>query len=246
MSRGINRLKLPIIHNIIVNDIVEFECIVYPNPYKQTELMKTFLINTFGNQLTKNKKPCLGITKELVEKFINNNEYLAMIICKNTAIDDYATCTIQHYDWCSANSSGSKQLWINDICRFNNTDIPNKLLISPVIGLFNSIEKLSKKYNISENYLFVEPDVASTSKLISIYEKYGFIIDDSCIFTYNDKRQIVMKKSITHDDKKIVNSLLDTISLKTNNKINNTLKNRNNTVKNRNNRNRVTKNNTKN
>ena len=88
--------------------------------------------------------------------------------------------------------SQNKQLWINDLCRINNSDMANYNTISPVMALFESVEIFSKTYGITQNHIAIDNGTTSTAKLIGIYTRYKFFKDDK----YSNDIQIVMKKYV--------------------------------------------------
>jgi len=178
-----------------------------------TEKIKEIL-KIFGNRtqtvkrmingvLTEKVEQCLGITEDVVLTNIMKHNYESLIYIKNDDFDDSATGAMQYYNWCAKNNDDSKQLWIHDICRVNNSKTKLK---SPVSVLFDAIEQFSLNYNILSNYVIVEGEQPGTDTLISIYNNYGFIIDDSCtIETYKHTQNngtvietsaIAMKKSL--------------------------------------------------
>lgn len=154
------------------------------------------LINRLGDQI-QNGKPCLEITKKIVEDNIENDEYTAVIFVKNKNYDDKASGTMQLYDWCSTNRKkrkiNEKQMWINDLCRITE----NRQKISPIKALLQVFEMVTSKYvpEIPYIHLMVDKtnmDEANTLK--NIYTKYGFELVNTreC----NNKGYFTMKKLI--------------------------------------------------
>jgi hypothetical protein len=184
-DRSIPLLK-KIISGTLSYDDQTFTYTIYPNPHKQDTKVKNKLIEVFGNRIQKDQK-CLGITEAIVEEYIKNEQYTALIYVKNNNTDDSATGALQYWDWCEA---GVKQLWISDLCRVNNTN--DRSNISPISVLFDVIKDFSIEKGITENYLMVEREKPGTEKLLEIYGKYGFKIVDSCVV----ENMIAMKKSL--------------------------------------------------
>ena len=183
-DKSIPLLKKIITGTLSYNDQT-FNYAIYPNPHNQEVKIKNKLIEIFGNRIQKGKK-CLGITEDIVREYITNKQYTALIYVKNNDTDDSATGALQYWDWCER---GVKQLWISDLCRVNNTD--SRSNISPISVLFDIIKNFSIEKGITENYLMVEREQPGTGKLLEIYSKYGFKIDDSCVVV----NMIAMKKS---------------------------------------------------
>ena len=167
-----------------------FTYTIYPNPHNQDTEVKNKLIKIFGNRIQKDKE-CLGITEDIVREYIKNKQYTALIYVKNNDTDDSATGALQYWDWCEI---GVKQLWISDLCRVNNSG--GQSTISPIEVLFDTIEDFSKKYNITENYLMVEPNNSGTDILLRIYRKYGFEIDELCkLDDYIPMKKVIIKNN---------------------------------------------------
>jgi len=133
-----------------------FTYTIYYNPHELTDDNKEKIIKLFGNRIQKGKK-CLGITEKIVRDNINDKTYDALIYVKNDRIDidDSASGALQYRNYCKKKSS--KQLWISDLCRVNNSPIGSPH-ISPIRVLLDVIEELSKENNINENYLMVDKD----------------------------------------------------------------------------------------
>lgn len=131
------------------------------------------IVQLFGRRIQKGIA-CLGITVYTLLSNIINGEYEALFYTKNDNHNDSATGSLQYFQWCKE----SKQFWISDLCRVNNSR--GQTIISPIEVLFDTIEDFSKKYNITENYLMVEPNNSGTDILLRIYRKYGFKIDELC------------------------------------------------------------------
>jgi hypothetical protein len=198
---GLASLKKTINGTLEINNTV-FEYTIYPNPHKRLptninsmsnkekedfdELLK--IISIFGNRKQANTL-CLGIDENFVKENISKQNYAALIIIKNSTKDDSTTASLQYWNWCGGDPEKNKQLWINDLCRINKS---NSSVTSPTLALFHLIEYFSKARKIKSNYLMVEKNTSGTDKLISIYSKYGFVIDESC--PVND--MITMKKNI--------------------------------------------------
>ena len=186
IARSISALKKEITNTINIEG-TEFEYTIYPNPHKKTPTEKNELAEIFGNRLQSGKH-CLGITKETILEDFNKKTYTALIFVKNKSYDDSATCSLQYYNWCDENSS-EKSIWINDLCRVNNSE---KRTTSPVYTLFKIVEEFSKNRGIYENYLLVEDKKNSTTKLLEIYGGYKFMKNNACKMD----GYVVMKKSL--------------------------------------------------
>lgn len=190
------------------NTISNFTCTIYPNPHKHIskslseklskidnihekihedihEKLKTAIKNIpeihhiltlFGRRIQKDGKLCLGITEDIILTNILKHDYLALVHVTNDDIDDSATAALQYLNWCAA-ADDSKQFWIHELCRVNNSALKLK---SPVSVLLDTLEQFSTAYSITDNYLLVEGEQPGTNTLISIYNNYGFKIDDSC------------------------------------------------------------------
>lgn len=176
-TRSLASLQRTITGTVRYEDI-SFTFTIIPNPHKKTEAEKDEIVRLFGNRIQKGSR-CLDITEEDVRKNIENRNYTALIYVKNDEIDDSATGSIQYWNWCDTNSS-NKQLWINDLCRVNNSTISSSSIVSPIRILFEVIKDFSLEKRISTNYLMVETGKPGTAKLVEIYEKYGFRQDDTC------------------------------------------------------------------
>ncbi len=174
-ARSIAGLKVDRTGTIKIED-TEFEYTIYPNPHKRSDAEQESLAELFGNRF-QNGKPCLDITEEFVLKNIKNNTYSALIFVKNKSHDDSATCSLQYYNWCNPGSTKDRAIWINDLCRVNNS---GKRLTSPVYVLFKIVEDFSKERGVYENYLLVEDKKNSTTKLLEIYGGYKFTKNNAC------------------------------------------------------------------
>lgn len=174
-ARSIAGLKVDRTGTIKIED-TEFEYTIYPNPHKRSDDEQESLAEIFGNRF-QNGKPCLDITEEFVLKNIKKNTYSALIFVKNKSHDDSATCSLQYYNWCNPGSTKDRAIWINDLCRVNNS---GKRPPSPVYVLFKIVEDFSKERGVYENYLLVEDKKNSTTKLLEIYGGYKFIRNNSC------------------------------------------------------------------
>ena len=140
-----------------------FTYTIYYNPHKLTDDNKNTIIGIFGNRIQKNEH-CLGITEKIVRDNINNEVYDALIHVKNNDIDDSASGALQYRAYCKKKLS--KQLWISDLCRVNNSPIGSPH-ISPIRVLLDIIEELSKENNINENYLMVDEDLPGVTEKFS-------------------------------------------------------------------------------
>ena len=190
--RSLASLKKNITGTVRYND-TSFIFTIFPNPHKKTETEQRDIIRLFGNRIQKDTR-CLNITEEEVQQNIRNKNYTALIYVKNVEIDDTATGALQYWNWCDKNTS-NRQLWINDLCRVNNSTIHNTSPTSPtspILILFDIIKKFSLEKHINSNYLMVETEKPSTSKLIEIYTKYDFRVDDTC----TQEGNIIMKRSL--------------------------------------------------
>jgi len=145
------------------------------------------IVQLFGRRIQKGIA-CLGITVYTLLSNIINGEYEALFYTKNDNHNDSATGSLQYFQWCKE----SKQFWISDLCRVNNSR--GQSTISPIEVLFDTIEDFSKKYNITENYLMVEPNNSGTDILLRIYRKYGFEIDELCkLDDYIPMKKVLLK-----------------------------------------------------
>ena len=212
------------------NSTSNFTCTIYPNPHKyiskplsdklsnidnihedihnkhKIALRKIpalhHILTLFGNRIQKDGKLCLGITEDIILTNILKHEYLALVHVTNDDIDDSATAALQYTKWCEEDDA-SKQFWIHDLCRVNNSALK---LRSPVKVLLNALEQFSRIYGITDNYLLVEGEQPGTNTLLGIYATYDFKIDDSCKVepfehilnngTIIKTSAIVMKKSL--------------------------------------------------
>lgn len=201
---GLANLQKTISNTITIDDTV-FEFTIYPNPHKkiptninnmtekESENYKELqnIISVFGNRIQGNTH-CLNITEKNVTNNINNQDYLALIFVKNSTLDDTATGSLQYWNWCESDpkkQTKNKKIWINDLCRINNS---SKLNISPIKALFKIISNFCINHKIYTNYLMVDTDKPGTNKLKLIYSEYGYKIDESC----NIPDSIVMKKHL--------------------------------------------------
>ena len=157
-----------------------FTYTIYYNPHELTDDNKEKIIKLFGNRIQKGEK-CLGITEKIVRNNIKTKNYDALIYVKNDKIDDTATGTLQYRDYCKKKSS--KQLWISDLCRVNNSPIGSPH-ISPIRVLLDVIEELSKENNINENYLMVDKDKPGVTDKFSTRGKTNKQIE-------NEKQKII-------------------------------------------------------
>jgi hypothetical protein len=187
-AKSLSGLKKNITGTIIYNDI-PFSYTIYPNPHKKSDKEQGELIHFFGNRIQKGAR-CLGITEKMVADNILKHNYDALICVKNNTIDDSATAALQYYNFCDKDPK-NRQLWINDLCRVNNSGLSGHDTTSPIRILLDVIEEFSISKGIHENYLFVESGKPGTDKLLEIYGAYRFAKNDSCA----DKTDIAMKKS---------------------------------------------------
>jgi len=157
-----------------------FTYTIYYNPHELTDDNKEKIIKLFGNRIQKGEK-CLGITEKIVRNNIKTKNYDALIYIKNDKIDDTATGALQYRAYCKKNSS--KQLWISDLCRVNNSPIGSPH-ISPIRVLLDVIEELSKENNINENYLMVDEDLPRVKEKFSERGKTNKQIE-------NEKQKII-------------------------------------------------------
>ena len=157
-----------------------FTYTIYYNPHKLTDDNKEKIIKLFGNRIQKGNH-CLDITEKIVRDNINKEVYDALIHVKNNDIDDSASGALQYRAYCKKKSS--KQLWISDLCRVNNSSIGSPH-ISPIRVLLDVIEELSKENNINENYLMVDEDLPGVTTKFSTRGKTHNQIE-------NEKRKIV-------------------------------------------------------
>ena len=162
-----------------------FTYTIYYNPHKLTDDNKNTIIRIFGNRIQKGNH-CLGITEKIVRDNINNEVYDALIHVKNNDIDDSASGALQYRAYCKKKLS--KQLWISDLCRVNNSPIGSPH-ISPIRVLLDIIEELSKENNINENYLMVDEDLPGVTTKFSTRGKTPNQIE-------NEKRKIVNETKI--------------------------------------------------
>lgn len=189
-AKSISSLKKNITGTIRYNDI-DFSYTIYPNPHRKTDAEKAELVSLFGNRIQKGSR-CLEITEEMVAENIVKHNYDALVYVKNNTIDDSATAALQYYNFCDKDPK-NRQLWINDLCRVNNSGLSGPELISPIRILLDIIEDFSKSKGIHDNYLFVESGKPGTAKLLEIYGAYRFSRNDSCV----SDGSIAMKKILT-------------------------------------------------
>ena len=136
------------------------------------------IVQLFGRRIQKGIA-CLGITVYTLLSNIINGEYEALFYTKNDNHNDSATGSLQYFQWCKE----SKQFWISDLCRVNNSSIGSPH-ISPIRVLLDVIEELSKENNINENYLMVDEDLPGVTTKFSTRGKTHNQIE-------NEKRKIV-------------------------------------------------------
>lgn len=199
---GIHSLKNTIYGTLELNSTT-FEYAIYPNPHKKIPINYNkitnkerqdfeelnLIISIFGNRIQKNT-PCLNINETFVKDNIYTHSYAALIFVKNSKKDDSTTTSLQYSNWCEGEDPNkNKKLWINDLCRINHSNSSGP---SPTAAIFKIIENFSKERKLNFNYLMVDKDKSSTDKLISIYNKYGFTIDETCL----DSKTIIMKKTL--------------------------------------------------
>ena len=168
-----------------------FNTLFTPIPFTKLKKNKKNLLPFLATDYKKDPH-CLGITPSIVRDNINKKNYDALVYVKNMTIDDSATGALQYWNWCDK-TSRNRQLWINDLCRVNNSGLSGHDIISPIRVLFDIVEDFSKSRGILENYLIVDPGKNATAKLLEIYGAYRFAKNDSC----TDNSQIVMKKLIS-------------------------------------------------
>ena len=141
----------------------QYEVIIRPN--KHLPEIKERIINKFGDRLS-----CLGITKEIVEETMGNDDYMVIAFIKNTTQNDEASGALQYWDWCN---TGNKQLWIGDLCRL--TEVVPKPVVSPVEALLELFSSIAKANNLRKIHLMVNDDNGNNIKVLPrIYNKYRF------------------------------------------------------------------------
>ncbi len=145
-----------------------FEYVVIYEPHQKSKReIKEAIVNILAGK-------CLGITEEDVKKNIASSNYTAVIQVSNKAADDKAICSIQYTDHCG---TGAPQLWIHDLCRLTNKDIPkaSRPAVSPVSVLLDQVEKLARGVGVTELRMLVSNDDAAVSAVLErIYTGYGY------------------------------------------------------------------------
>ena len=108
------------------------------------------------------------------KKYLKKGDISAFIIVNPVGIDNYASCTLQNYDWCT-NNPDIDMIWINDVCRTSSSGLPGHEG-EPLKGLFFFIEQLVVQ-NLDLPYirLYIDNHKESTPILKNIYKKLGFV-----------------------------------------------------------------------
>ena len=131
------------------------------------------IVEYFGTRRFK-KGLCLGLNRGSFKKYLKKGDISAFIIVNPVGIDNYASCTLQNYDWCT-NNPDIDMIWINDVCRTSASGLPGHEG-EPLKGLFFFIEQLVVQ-NLGLSYirLYIDNHKESTLILKNIYEKLGFM-----------------------------------------------------------------------
>jgi len=153
----------------------KFQYEFYYSPIKHSNSTKEAIINKYGTRLH-NGQLCLGITKDIVRKTMEDNDYHVIGFVKNLSLEDEASGALQYWDWCE---SGEKQLWVGDLCR-ETTLIP-KPSVSPVEALLELFSTIAKSKHLKKLHLMVENDHGPNIHVLpKIYNKYGFNESSVC------------------------------------------------------------------
>jgi len=166
--------KTSILNGEIVVKGQTFVYEVYFNPSEQLAPTQQHVIDRFGSRIVKGQI-CLGTTKAVVKKGLEDNIYTALAFIRNKNKGDTASASLQFYDWCQ---SGKPQLWLGDLCRVTSETL--KPHVSPVEALIELFGQIAKKHRIRKLHLMVENACQNYIILPKIYNKYGFKEIQTC------------------------------------------------------------------
>jgi len=108
----------------------------------------------------------LNITEAEVQRDLETENLSAYTFVWNSPTN-WAFGCLQYYDWLE---EGEPQLWITDVCRIGPKETTQK---SPIQGLLKLLNTLAIQYGVKTVWLMVD-EGASSEKLQSVYEGYGF------------------------------------------------------------------------
>jgi len=188
----------------ILNE-TEYEYTIYltPLPDSFSKEEHDEIIEYFGTRRFK-KGLCLKLNRGSFKSYLRKGDISAFLIVNPVGIDNYASATLQNYDWC--NRTDTDMVWINDICRVSSTGLSGSVG-EPLKGLMFLVEQLVvQNLDLSVLKLYIDNDPITKPILKNIYEMLGFnynSIDDNTIcpgFLGGD--EIVMEKRglVTHQD----------------------------------------------
>jgi len=94
-----------------------YEYTLYFLPLTEDKLVDE-IATFFGNRVVKGES-CLGITEEIVKRNIFTNNLSAFIIVHERGTHDYASASLQLFNWCLPGDNGlpNIQVFLNDLCR---------------------------------------------------------------------------------------------------------------------------------
>ncbi len=130
----INKTSDTKFHGTFILDNETYEYIFYLTSPKKLlpKKQRIEIIEHFGNRKHLGK-PCLGIDKSVISKYLDGKSISAYVMVKTINTDNIASGTLQIYDLCDA-ANTSQDVWINDVCRSspsgNNRGNPLKAMLS--------------------------------------------------------------------------------------------------------------------
>ncbi len=140
---------------------------------------------------------CLGIApSDIKEQLDTVNISLYLFVNeKGKSGNDQASGSLQIHNW-DIDPNRDSQAWICDLCR-NSPDPSKKSAYSPVKPLLHLFEQLAH-YIFGKTEVYLEIDQSNESVLKPLYQKYGFVVDDTFKSSHN-LPYITMKKTIVPD-----------------------------------------------
>jgi hypothetical protein len=175
----------------------EYEYTIYLTPLPKKFLKKEHdeIVKYFGTRRFK-EDLCLTLNEDSFKRYLKNDDISAFLIVNPAGVDNYASATLQNYDWC--NNTNTDMVWINDVCRVSSTGLSGSVG-EPLKGLMFLAEQLVvQNLGLDVLKLYIENDPVTMPILKNIYERLGFnynSIDDNTIcpgFLGGD--EIVMEK----------------------------------------------------
>lgn len=151
----------------------EYTLYLTPLPRGFSAKHKKEIIDYFGTRKFKGKD-CLDLDKDSFKKYLKKGDISAFLIVNPVDIDNFASCTLQNYDWCT-NNPDIDMIWINDVCRTSASGLSGSEG-EPLKALFFFIEQLVV-HNLGLSYirLYLDNDEKTKPILKNIYEKLGFM-----------------------------------------------------------------------